>query len=112
VARTFPDDPLQFIKRCVELRKVLWSYHVNVRLKGRFIPRKAIVESYEHYEIIEKYPEDKYLPSYLVYSEFAGNVFHILFAVDVPGDNVRVITVYRPNYNEWEKDLKSRRYTI
>ncbi|MDP2984581.1 MAG: DUF4258 domain-containing protein [Candidatus Latescibacter sp.] len=109
---TFPDDPLHFIQRCVKLRKVLWTYHVNVRLKDRFIPRQAIVESHEHYEIIEKYPEDKYLPSYLVYSEFGGDVFHLLFAVDVKGDNVRIITAYRPSHDEWEDDLKIRRYTL
>ena len=109
VERVLPDDSLQFIQRCVKSGKVLWTYHVNMRMTGRFIPRQAIVESYEQYKIIEEYPDDKYLPSYLVYSEFGGDVFHILFAVDINGDNVRIITAYRPSHEEWKEDLKTRR---
>jgi hypothetical protein len=46
------------------------------------------------------------LPSYLV---IAADSFHILFAVDVAEDNLRVVTAYRPDPGEWEKDLKTRR---
>jgi hypothetical protein len=80
-----------------------------MRLKGRYIPRRRILESVESFEIIEAYPEDKYLPSYLVFSRQEDIVFHVLFAVDVAAENVRVITAYRPNPEEWEADLKTRR---
>jgi hypothetical protein len=33
----------------------------------------------------------------------------VLFATDVEGDNVRVVTAYRPDAAEWNDDLKSRR---
>jgi hypothetical protein len=33
----------------------------------------------------------------------------VLFAVDVEGDKVRVVTAYRPGAEEWEPDLKARR---
>jgi len=82
-----------------------------MRLKGRFIPRRAILGSLACYEIIEEYPTDKYFPSYLVYSMHEGRVFHILIAVDMEGDNVRVITAYSPESSEWEADLKTRRRT-
>jgi hypothetical protein len=39
-------------------------------MRGRFISREAIVNSFKNYEIIEEYPDDKYLPSYLVCSHF------------------------------------------
>ncbi len=61
-----PDDPLGFIQKCVSGRKILWTYHVNMRLKGRFISLQAVVDSHLNYEIIEQYPEDKYSPSYLL----------------------------------------------
>jgi hypothetical protein len=80
-----------------------------MRLPNRFISRQAIVESFERYEIIEEYPEDKYLPSYLIYSEYDRDVIHILVAVDVVGDNIRIVTAYRPDPDEWEADLKTRR---
>jgi hypothetical protein len=104
-----PKDPLEFIQRCVNEQKTYWTYHVNMRMKGRFIPRQFILESVNNYEIIEEYKEDKYLPSYLVHSKYKGKVFHILFGVDVKNDNIRIITTYYPNLEEWEKDLKTRR---
>src|SRR6266571_5041501 len=39
----------------------------------------------------------KYLPSYLLLARHGEEAFHVLFAVDVEGDNVRVVTSYRPD---------------
>lgn len=107
--RLIPQDPLSFIRRCVEERRILWTYHVNMRLQGRSISRSAVVDSTSTFEIIEAYPEDKYLPSYLVFAKHGEEIIHILFATDVEGDNVRVVTVYRPSPSEWENDLRTRR---
>ncbi|MEA1878738.1 MAG: DUF4258 domain-containing protein [Bacteroidota bacterium] len=104
-----PDNPLDFIKRCVNEQRIFWTYHVNIRMKGRFIPREIVLDSIQYYEIIEEYPDDKYLPSYLVFSKYQDKIFHVLFAVDVEEDNVRVITAYYPSFNEWEKGFKTRR---
>ena len=41
--------------------------------------------------------------------EEAHAVFHVLFAADVEGDNVRVVTAYHPDAGEWQDDLKTRR---
>jgi len=107
-----PDNPLAFIQQCVRERRTHWTFHVNMRLKGRFISRERILESVSTFEIIEEYPKDKYLPSYLIYAEHQGSIFHALFAVDVPGDNVRVITAYYPDTEEWEEGLKTRRKSL
>jgi hypothetical protein len=82
--------------------------HVNMRLAGRYIARDDILGAVESYEIIESYPSDKYLPSYLVFATAAEVVFHVLFAVDVESDNVRVVTAYRPSVDEWDSSLKKR----
>jgi hypothetical protein len=87
----------------------LWTYHVNMRLAGRFIPRELILAAVASYELIEAYPDDKYLPSYLILGRHDQEAFHVLFAADVEGDNVRVVTAYRPDPGEWEPDLKVRR---
>jgi len=55
-------------------------------------PREAILAATASFEIIESYPEDKYLPSYLVRAEYAGRVFHVLFATDAEQGNVRIVT--------------------
>jgi hypothetical protein len=80
-----------------------------MRLAGRFIPRETILGAVATYELVESYPDDKYLPSYLILARHAGEAFHVLFAVDVQGDNVRVVTAYRPDPGEWQADLKTRR---
>ena len=58
---------------------------------------------------IESYPEDKYLPSYLVYSRYQDIAFYILIAADVIGNNIRVITGSYPEPAHWSTDLKTRR---
>jgi hypothetical protein len=106
--RKIPGDPLDFIRQCIRKRSILWTYHINMRMMNRFISRQMILESIENYEIIESYPDDKYLPSYLIYSRYQGIVFHVLFAVDVENINVRVITAYRPDSKKWSEDFKRR----
>ena len=79
-----------------------------MRLGQRFISRNTILAA-EDYEIIEAYPEDKYLPSYLLLGRRGDAAFHVLFGADVEGQNVRVVTAYYPSLEEWEEDLKTRR---
>ncbi|MBI5605958.1 MAG: DUF4258 domain-containing protein [Deltaproteobacteria bacterium] len=104
-----PIDPLSYIQRCIKERKIFWTYHVTMRLKERFINRNEILDSVSQFEIIEEYPDDKYFPSYLVYSWNKGNIFHVQFAIDMPGNNIRVITAYQPDSQEWNEDFKTRR---
>lgn len=100
-----------FIKSCIKRGKIYWTYHVNMRLHGRFIAREAILGSVETYEIIEQYPEDKYMPSCLIYANHEGQIYHIQIATDPVNDNVRIITAYRPTLDKWTEDFKTRRKT-
>ena len=106
-----PADPVAFIRAKVRAGAIFWTYHVNMRLRGRFIERRRIIDSVESYELVESYPGDKYLPSYLVLAQHSGEAFHVVFAIDALGDNVRIVTAYRPSPDEWELDLKTRRKT-
>lgn len=107
--RRLPGDPLQFIQRCLREHKVYWTYHVNMRLAGRHISRDEILGAVDSYTVVEGYPDDKYLPSYLLLATSASAAFHVLIAADVEGDNVRVVTAYHPSAEEWELDLRTRR---
>lgn len=107
--RSLPDDPVGFIRECLREGHILWTYHVNMRLGERFIARETIVAASASYEIVEEYPEDKYFPSYLLLGQQESVGFHVLLGVDVPGHNVRVVTAYYPDLEEWEADLKTRR---
>ena len=80
-----------------------------MRLVNRFIPRESILGAVETLELVEAYPDDRYLPSYLVLGRVGAEALHIVFAVDVKSDNVRVVTAYRPALREWQDDMKTRR---
>ena len=104
-----PYDPLGFITRCLRERKILWTYHVHMRLEGRSLSREELLSGITSLEIIEAYPQDKYLPSYLLYGKAGDKAFHVLIATDVAGDNVRIVTAYEPDPAEWDKSLKVRK---
>lgn len=80
-----------------------------MRLQGRHITREAILDAVDTYELVEAYPQDKYLPSYLVLAHDGSNVFHVLFATDVVEEHVRIVTAYRPSADEGEGVGKTRR---
>jgi len=104
-----PDDPLGFIQECIRSHRILWTYHVNMRLEGRFIARDEILGAVESFQIIEAYPEDKYLPSFLLLAKGEKSAFHVLIAVDLEGNNIRIVTAYCPGQEHWMPDLMTRR---
>jgi hypothetical protein len=104
-----PDEPLSFIRDCIRGGRILWTYHVNMRLGQRSIARETIIQAAGSYEIVEEYPDDKYLPSYLLLGRCGEEAFHVLFGADIEGQNVRIVTAYYPGLKEWETDLKTRR---
>lgn len=80
-----------------------------MRLQQRNLTGDALREAVLTLEIIEDYPEDKYLPSFLVRGEARGLVFHVHVATDVESNNIRVVTIYVPNTKEWENGGRIRR---
>jgi len=67
------------------------------------------LDSLDTYEIIESYPRDKYMPSYLVYAVPHDEVIHIQIAADAKDDTVRIVTAYKPTLDKWEEGFKIRR---
>ena len=106
------ESELTFVQRCVREGRLLWTYHVNMRLEQRGVDRCTVTESVDTYEIIERYEESKtsrHLPSCLVRAEYAGAIVHVLFAMDRVDSNVRVITAYRPDPLQWEAGFTRRK---
>jgi hypothetical protein len=104
-----PDDPLAFIKACIVSGRIRWSYHVTMRLKQRKLTAQVLSDSMASLDLMESYPDDKYLPSFLLRGVVEGLVFHALIATDVEGDNVRVVTMYLPDPNKWDVAGRKRR---
>ena len=58
-------------------------------------------------EIIEDYPVHQFGPACLVYGRTAlGKVLHVVCSLR---ETVDVITLYEPDREEWEDDLKTRK---
>ena len=100
----------EFIKDCVAAGAVFWSYHSNMRLAERSIPREDVVASVEGCEIIEDYPSDRPLPSCLCLGKDRnGGAIHYVIAIDRAGHDIRFVTVYRPDPTMWEGGFRRRR---
>jgi hypothetical protein len=81
-----------------------------MRLQQRSLGSEMLLGGTGSLEILESYPDDKYLPSFLVRGVFEGMVFHAQIATDVEARNVRVVTMYIPDKEEWDSELRVRRY--
>ena len=101
--------PLEFIRECVSSGQIRWTYHVSMRLQQRSLRAEMLVAAVASFEVIESYAEDKYLPSFLVRGEAQGVVFHVQIATDVSSRNVRIVTMYLPQPDEWDESLRVRR---
>ncbi len=104
-----PDAPLAFIQDCIDRRRIHWTYHVRMRSDQRGLTTDSLMMAISTLEIIERYPRDKYLPSFLVRGEWMGTVFHAHLATDVEGDNIRVVTMYVPDAAKWDAEFRVRR---
>jgi len=100
---------ISFIKDCARNGKILWTYHVNMRLNQRSITRMNVMNSINSFEIIEEYPKDKYLPSYLIFARDGNLIFHLVVAIDEPNSCLTIVTTYKPTLEKWESDFKTRR---
>lgn len=75
----------------------------------RGIRRREIEEADADGEIIEDYPTHHYGPAFLVFGKTAaGRPLHILFVLEPV---LAIVTLYEPDPDEWEEDLKTRRRT-
>ena len=104
-----PDDPIGFVVQCLNEGRLYWTYHVNMRLASRGIARSEVLRAAGELQLVEAYPDDKYLPSYLLLARQPPGPYHVLCALDVEGNNVRIVTVYRPDSTEWKDGLTKRR---
>ena len=103
---------LGLIRRCLRRGRVLWVHHAHMRVAQRGLRRAEILESVDTYEVLELRPPapgSRYLPAALVRAEIRGEVIHVVFALDEEGDNVRVVTAYRPDPALWDRSFRRRK---
>ncbi len=97
---------IDHIRVIIKKGRFNFSDHAVKRMIKRSIDRREVEEALSVGEIIEKYPNDKYAPSCLVYGKTEdGRDLHV--HVTLPPDVV-IITTYEPDLEEWI-DCKIRR---
>ncbi len=102
-------EALGFIKKCVRQKRIIWTNHVNFRLKERLISRHNIINSISQYEIIDESQDDSFLPGYLVYTQKGKEIFHLFVTVDFHNELVTIVTSYKPSLSRWERDFRTRK---
>lgn len=87
---------------------VVFTEHVLDRIRQREVSKLDLLNVIKTGEIIEQYPNDYPFPSCLILGVGEnGDPLHIVCGF---GKNkVWGVTVYIPDENEWEEDLKTRR---
>lgn len=81
--------------------------HASDRAAKRRIRSSEIEQAILSGEVIEDYPTDKYGPSCLILG-YTHDERALHVQVSYP-NRIKVITVYEPSPDEWEKDLKTRK---
>ena len=90
---------IENIRAIIREGRYNFSDHAVKRMIKRSIDRHEVEEALFRGEIIEKYPDDKYAPSCLVYGKTEdGRDLHV--HVSLPPDIV-IITTYEPDLEEW-----------
>ena len=94
-----------------ESRSILWSRHAIVELVNEGWGRENIEAGFLACEVIEDYPAGpRALPDCLVLgASRSGETFHAVLAIDRENNRLVVVTVYRPNSEEWQDGWRSRR---
>ena len=97
------------IRKLTRLDRIAFRRHSILRMRQRGIDVDDVKNALLSCKIIEEYPEDRPMPSFLTmgYTR-TEEPLHIVIAVDNEDNMLWVITVYRPDPNEWESGFTRR----
>jgi len=97
------------IRNLVAKERLRFKKHAIIRMIERNIKVSEVEDALKTGEVIESYPDDKPLESFLFLGFTASNkALHIVVALDEDEEIIWIITVYEPNRNKWDKTLSKR----
>ncbi len=82
--------------------------HAAVRMLERRITIEDVLLVLNTGEIIESYPTDTPWPSQLTLGVAGTRPLHVVWAEAADTKRVVIITVYQPDANEWDSELRRR----
>lgn len=99
---------LNKLREIIKTDSALITQHASKRMLERSILFTDIVNAISNGEIIEEYPDDYPCPSCLILGLGSNNkMLHIVCSLCE--NKIFIITVYEPNAQQWNADLKTRK---
>ncbi len=89
--------------------EIIFKDHAFIRMFERGFSRDDILEVIELGEVIEDYPNDYPYPSKLIFKIVKNRPVHVVLAIEDTGKRGIVITLYEPDIEHFEQDLKKRK---
>lgn len=102
------DELVPALRRAAAEGWVTWRQHVLSRMFERGISRAEVKTVLSKGELIELYEKNKPFPSGLL-MYMGTEPLHVVAALDPETGGCYVITVYRPDSQHFEADLKTRK---
>jgi hypothetical protein len=91
--------------KCTD-KDILVKQHLVLRMRERSIQYEDIITAIKNGEIIEDYPEAYPFPACLI---LAANPYTLHVVCGLGNDKLHIITVYKPDKNEWTSDFRKRK---
>lgn len=86
-----------------------FSGHAIRRMFEREISVEDVKQAVQANEVIAAYPDDKPLPSRLLFHRGKTGVTHVIAAFDAEHNTEIIISVYRPDPLLWDATLRHRK---
>lgn len=93
----------------MQCAEVLYSDHAVAQMFKRDIEIKDIRYTIEYGEEINRYPDDKPYPSYLLFGFVEKRPIHVVLARDEENERCIVITAYEPDNTIWDADFRTKK---
>ena len=93
----------------MQCAEVLYNDHAVAQMFKRDIEIKDIRYTIEYGEEINRYPDDKPYPSYLLFGFVEKRPIHVVLARDEENERCIVITAYEPDNTIWDADFRTKK---
>jgi hypothetical protein len=93
----------------MQCAEVLYSDHAVAQMFKRDIEIKDIRYTIDYGEEINRYPDDKPYPSYLLFGFVEKRPIHVVLARDEENERCIVITAYEPDNTIWDADFRTKK---
>lgn len=101
---------IKFVEECIRNKNLRFTKHAIQKMIEREIEPKGVMHALMSGEVIERNYESKPYPSFLVLGCLkSGDPLHIKCSKSDVYPKLRMVTVYEPSDEEWEKNFKTRK---